>query len=212
MPPDAIPPAIGPVRLGLLPHAGGPGEPQARAWLAARLGLAAEALALTRDAHGRPTLAATGHDCNWSHSGPWLLVALAEGARVGVDLELRRPRPKALEIARRYFHPGEAAALAALGAEARGPAFLRLWCAKEALLKALGRGLAHGLHRFEVAGFEEAAGRLRVAADDGGLGPGWQLALLDWPDAMAAVAWRVLATGADAASPLPDAAGPRTTR
>lgn len=182
--------AVGPVRLGLLPHAGGRGEPAARAWLAARLGLPPAALALGRDAHGRPALGRAGQDCNWSHSGDRLLVALADGARVGVDLERRRPRPRALELARRYFHPGEAAALAALPADVRDAAFLRLWCAKEALLKAHGRGLAHGLARFEVAGFADAGGRLHVQADDGGLGAGWQLAAFDWPEALAVVAWR----------------------
>lgn len=190
MPPAPRDFAIGPVRLGLLPHDGGRGEPAARAWLAGQLGLPPRALALARDAHGRPALGRTGRDCNWSHSGDRLLVALADGARVGVDLERRRPRPRALEIAGRYFHPREAAALAVLPEHARDAAFLRLWCAKEALLKAHGRGLAHGLARFEVAGFAEPGGPLRLHADDGGLGPGWQLAALDWPDALAVVAWR----------------------
>ncbi|TCZ82231.1 4'-phosphopantetheinyl transferase superfamily protein [Lysobacter sp. N42] len=182
--------AVGPVRLALLPHAGGRGESAARAWLAAGLGLAPDALALPRDAHGRPALGRPGRDCNWSHSGDRLLVALAEGARVGVDLELRRPRPKALEIARRYFHPQEAVRLAALDGREREAAFLRLWCAKEAVLKAHGRGLAHGLGRFGIAGFEEAGAPLRLAVDDGALGRGWRLRAFDWPEAIAVVAWR----------------------
>lgn len=182
--------ALGPVRLGLLPHAGGRGEPAARDWLAARLGIGAQALPLSRDVHGRPQLAGGDRDCNWSHSGPWLLVALGDGVQVGVDIETRRPRPRALEIARRYLHPREAEALAALAAGPRDLAFLRLWCAKEALLKAQGRGLAHGLDRFEIAGFADPGADLRIADDDGGLGPGWALAELDCPGAVATVAWR----------------------
>jgi 4'-phosphopantetheinyl transferase len=182
--------AIGPVRLGLLPHAGGRGEPAARAWLAGRLGVDAERLVLERDLHGRPELGQPRYDCSWSHSGAHLLVALAGDARVGVDIEVHRPRPRAVEIARRYFHPREAEALAVLPEAMRGAAFLRLWCAKEALLKAHGRGLAHGLDRFEIAGFESPPGALRIVDDDGGLGLDWQLAELDCAGATAILAWR----------------------
>src|SRR3546814_6405959 len=58
----------------------------------------------------------------------------------GIDLERQRPRARALEIAERYFSADEAAALAALPAADRSVAFLELWTAKEAVLKALGRG------------------------------------------------------------------------
>lgn len=180
---------LGPVRLARLPHAGGRGEPAARAWLGACLGVAPQALELARDAQGRPALGLPGHDCNWSHSGAHLVVALAVGARVGVDVEVRRVRPKALEIARRYFHPQEAAVLAGLPAPQRDAAFLRLWCAKEAVLKGHGRGLAFGLDRFRIAGFEGDA-PLHVAQADAALGGDWTLHALEWADALAVVAWR----------------------
>lgn len=183
---------IGPVHLGLLPHAGGRGETAARAWLAGHLGVAPAAVPLRRDVHGRPCLDGRGRDCNWSHSGDRLLVALGEGVRVGVDLELARPRAKALEIARRYFHADEAAALARLAPDAVDAAFLRLWCAKEAVLKAHGRGLAHGLDRFAIGGFEEADTPLRLRLVDRGLAPldVWSLADVPLPGAVAVLAWR----------------------
>ena len=183
---------FGPVRLGVLPHAGGRGEPAARAWLADRLGVAAPDIPLERDGHGRPCLGVSGRDCNWSHSGDRLVVALADGARVGVDVEVARPRPKALEIARRYFHDDEAAALAELQPAARDHAFLRLWCAKEAVLKAHGRGLAHGLDRFAIGGFEEAGAPLRLLAVDAGLAPAaaWTLVEVPLAGAVAVLAWR----------------------
>ena len=40
--------------------------------------------------------------------------------------------------------------LAALPAAERSTAFLELWTAKEAVLKATGRGIAFGLHRLQV--------------------------------------------------------------
>lgn len=184
---------LGPVEAALLTRPPAvAAEPLARAWLAPRLGGAPGDLPLRRDAHGRPRLALEGRDCNWSHSGGHLLIALGRGVEVGVDVEVARPRPKALELARRYFHPAEAEELAALGAADRSAAFLRLWCAKEALLKAHGRGLAFGLDRLRFAGFAEATPRLVEA--DPALGPvaGWQIAGLAVPEAVAVavVAWR----------------------
>src|SRR3546814_13489669 len=54
-------------------------------------------------------------------------------------------------LAERFFVRSETGALLALPAEAREAAFVRLWCAKEAVLKAHGRGLAFGLDRLEFA-------------------------------------------------------------
>lgn len=197
-PPHAL--TLGPVQLGLLAHAGGRGEPAARAWLAARLGHAADALPLQRDAHGRPRLGLPGLDCNWSHSGPHLLVALGSGARVGVDVEAPRPRPNAQAIAERYFHPDEAAALATVPPGKREAAFLRLWCAKEAVLKAHGRGLAHGLARFAIEGFERPGGALAVRPADDGLPPAhaWRLMDVPVPGAVAVLAWHGLELAVEA--------------
>lgn len=186
-------PALGdlPVRAAVLEHrAPAAAEPIAHGWLADALGVAAEALALGRDARGRPYLLDRGaHDCNWSHSGERLLVALASTGRVGVDLERLRPRPRALELARRFFCPAEAEALAALPAEAREAAFVRLWCAKEAVLKAHGHGLSFGLHRLEFT-LDEAP---RLRGCDAALGTPAQWTLRWWtpePDYLAALAWR----------------------
>ena len=69
---------------------------------------------------------------------------------------------QARALARRFFHPAEADALDD-GPEAQAQAgFLRLWCAKEALLKAHGHGLAFGLDRLRF-GFE--ADGLRLLGD-----------------------------------------------
>ncbi len=124
-----------------------------RRWLAGPLQASAQALSLERDARGRPTLG-TPHartDVSWSHSGDGLLMARGEDVRVGTDLERVRPRPRALELAQRFFAADEARQLAALAAPTREQAFLRLWCAKEAVLKAHGHGLAFGLDRLVFA-------------------------------------------------------------
>ncbi|AKC86892.1 4'-phosphopantetheinyl transferase family protein [Pseudoxanthomonas suwonensis] len=188
---------FGPVRVQALPHVPGlRGEPQVRDLLAGWLGDPGVAPPLVRDAWGRPRLLApyADRDAGWSHSGERLLLALGQDVVLGVDLERQRPRPRALELARRYFAPAETERLHATAPQLRDTAFLRLWCAKEALLKAHGRGLAFGLHRLEFGGDGDGADApLRLLACDPELGdPGWWQ-LREWepqPGYLAALAWR----------------------
>ena len=174
-------------------HPGGRAEDAARAWLAPRLGCDAAELALARDAHGRPRLAPThGFDIGWSHSGEGLLLACGADMVLGVDLEREHLRPRALELARRFFQPREAAWLEAQAGEARSAAFLRLWTAKEAVLKAHGRGLSFGLHRLA---FEEHDGSLALVEADPALGDPayWRLReFVPHPGYRAALAWKPL--------------------
>ena len=167
------------------------GRAPLRAVLGGYLGVAPDRVALLDGAHGRPGLGA-GHETslgfNWSHSGDRALIAVARGVVPGIDLERQRPRPRALELARRFFTADEAAALAALPDAARSAAFLRCWTAKEAVLKALGRGLAFGLHRLSVAG---SADQLALTWLDGDDALAWQLQpLAAGRHYVAALAWR----------------------
>jgi 4'-phosphopantetheinyl transferase len=172
-------------------HARGtPAEPLVRAWLADELGLAPAAIPLRRDPHGRPRLAGAlrDFDVSWSHSGEGLLIALGEGMDIGADLERARLRPRALELAERFFHAHEHAWLRALPEPERNEAFLRLWCAKEAVVKAHGRGIAFGLDKFGLADLD---GVLGMAEPHVELGGPW--ALHEWapqPGYRAALAWR----------------------
>jgi len=186
---------IGPVRCAWGPYRRGePAEPLARRWLSGQLAVPEDALALWRDAHGRPHLgeAHAGRDANWSHSGERLLVALARGARIGADIEWLRPRPSAMTLARRFFTPREAAQLAELPHDTAERWFVRLWCAKEAVLKAHGRGIAFGLERLEFT--LDGEGWTLHACDPALGAPGdWTLhAFAPAPDYLATLAWRPL--------------------
>lgn len=184
---------LGPIRCAWASwRRGTPAESLVRPWLAAALQIPHQTLPLQRDALGRPWLAAPcdDHDTSWSHSGDRLLVALGCGVRIGVDLEFLRPRPRASALAERFFTAGEAASLAALPMDAREAAFVRLWCAKEAVLKAHGSGLAFGLDRLE---FVERDGAWTLAACDPALGApaDWTLhAFAPMPGYLATLAWR----------------------
>lgn len=185
----------GPIQVASLPYLPGQrGEPQVRDTLARWLGEPGPP-PLARDPSGRPRLLAPhqDHDTGWSHSGEQLLLALGRGVTLGVDLERLRPRPRALELADRFFAPGEAGRLQALAPERRELAFLRLWCAKEAVLKAHGQGLSFGLHRLEFNpdGDDEHA-PLRLLASDPELGAASDWQLHEWipaPGYLAALAW-----------------------
>lgn len=195
---------IGPVRCAWRGWApGAPAEALVRPWLAGMLGVPADALPLVRDARGRPRLLApcARHDPSWSHSGDRLLVGVGEGVRLGVDLERLRPRPRALVLARRFFAPAEAQALSALPEAARETAFVRLWCAKEAVLKAHGRGLAFGLDRLV---FVDTIDGLHLLECDTELGPPdcWRVReLAPEPGYLGALAWRPVPSAPPAERP-----------
>lgn len=167
------------------------GRQPLRSVLGAYLGIEAGRVTLINGEHGRPALA-EAHDpslgFNWSHSGNHALIAVARRIAPGIDLEQMRVRPRAMEIARRYFSADETAALATLPAPARDAAFLDLWTAKEAVLKALGRGLAFGLDRLSIA---SAADRLILQRLEGDDVDAWQLQRLAIDTTLvAALAWR----------------------
>ncbi|HET9819840.1 MAG TPA: 4'-phosphopantetheinyl transferase superfamily protein [Rhodanobacteraceae bacterium] len=143
------------IHLWRLPYASSQGRAPLLALIGAYLGKPASDVALVQDTHGKPKLAegdGAGTDgqqleFNWSHSGNYALVALARGLALGVDIELLDKDLRSIEIARRFFDPVEADVVAALAPPARKRAFIGLWCAKEAVLKAAGEGLSFGLAR-----------------------------------------------------------------
>ena len=194
--PFAAPAPHGPLRWTWRAHARGePAEPLAREWLATQLGTTPAQLNLGRDTRGRPCLGPpqAEFDCNWSHSGEGLLIALGEGLQLGVDCERLHARPRALELARRFFTAAEHDWLAAFDAGSRRDhAFLRLWCAKEAVLKAHGHGLSFGLEKLR---FVERDERLVLVDCDAGLGAPAAWSLHEFTPAagyVAALAWRSL--------------------
>jgi 4'-phosphopantetheinyl transferase len=128
-----------------------------RSILADYVGAEPTALDFVSGAHGKPALRApTGRppvEFNLSHSDDLALVAVARAHAVGVDLERWSEGVEHLELAERFFSPGERRALRAL---AHAPhlieaGFFAAWTRKEAYLKATGHGITRGLHHFDVA-------------------------------------------------------------
>ena len=148
--------------------------------------------AIERGAHGKPFAPALPDiEFNLSHAGSHVLLAFARGQALGIDLERVDRRLSLDGIARRFFTAAETLALQRLPEHARLRAFLRLWTHKEAVLKALGVGIGHGLERveFELDADGEIASLLRIAPECG-FPAQWQLQRLDpAPDLFGALAW-----------------------
>ncbi len=129
--------------------------------LGARIGEPPSALSFDYGLQGRPTLRGIADvDFNLSHTGGLALLAIldcrAQPGRVGIDVESRRnrlgellPRPHLEDLGRVCFSPTERAALER--ATAPHDVFYRTWTRKEAVIKALGDGIAYGLERFDVS-------------------------------------------------------------
>jgi 4'-phosphopantetheinyl transferase len=118
---------------------------------------------------------------NVSHSGDVAMIAIARDAEVGVDVEEVKPRADRYGVARRVFTLAEREAI---DGEA---AFFRHWVAKEAFVKATGRGMA-SVRSFEVVLEAPGGPRLVHVAGDTEEAARWTLAILDAPAGYAAAA------------------------
>lgn len=115
-----------------------------RSVLSHYLRLAPEEMEFRCNEFGKPFLAHEPLQFNVSHSDGKFLVAISHHA-VGIDLERMRSDLEILQIAETHFEPGEFATLCALPEQDRVQEFFALWTAKEALCKAMGRGITGGL-------------------------------------------------------------------
>jgi 4'-phosphopantetheinyl transferase len=119
---------------------------------------------------------------NLSHSGRLILCAVTRESEVGVDVEKTRELPKAVELARRFFAPPEAAVVERVLPERRSREFLRFWTFKESYVKARGVGLLVPLEGFFFelpADAPPAIGFTDARSDDP---KAWQFAELCYAD------------------------------
>lgn len=148
---------------------------------------------------GKPDLR-EGEDAfvfNLSHSGDWVLYAVARAEAVGVDIERIRPGRDVDALARRVLSPGERAGFDALPEAARPLHFHRVWVRKEAYLKGLGCGLRRPFAG--VCMVPDASGAATLLDErDPEAGQVWQVREVEAPTGcVASVAWRgVLRHGA----------------
>ena len=125
-----------------------------RVILARTLGCAPPQVTIETGPQGKPSC--TGLAFSAAHSAGRAVVAVAHAGPLGVDIERLRPLDLDL-MARRVLSIGEQALIEPLDADRRGAALIRLWTAKEAVLKAEGTGLdLDRLPSIEVPALAEA--------------------------------------------------------
>lgn len=140
--------AIGPCIAVLVACAGASGEERdTQATAALRAVTNDPGIVIARRPSGRPRLLPPHPELGVSLSRRHglLLAGYSPHGAVGVDLEVAAPGLDAPRLAADHFSPAEARAIANAATPTSGlDLFLRLWVAKEASLKAAGRGIYDG--------------------------------------------------------------------
>jgi 4'-phosphopantetheinyl transferase len=114
---------------------------------------------------------------NISHTDALVVLVLASGRDVGIDVECTR-RHAPLEVAQRYFSRTESAELDALPAERQTARFWDLWTLKESYIKARGMGLSLPLGAFTFRFGDGLSMEAESALNDAGTNwHFWQFAL-----------------------------------
>jgi 4'-phosphopantetheinyl transferase len=145
-----------------------------RALLGHYLGLEPRAVPVQYADGGKPHLPA-GYRLHFNVSHTDGLAVYAVGrARVGVDVERCRTIPDADGLVSRFFSRRECDQFHALPPSARPAAFLRAWTRKEAVLKAIGRGV-QSLDCCEVTFGEAETPALLTLDGDAGVRDRWEL-------------------------------------
>ncbi len=133
--------------------------------LAGYLGISPREIAFHYSKYDKPGLREGQKlDFNLSHTEGMAIFGFTRGNRIGVDIERLRSDFRADEIAERFFSPFERAALRGVPEARRHQSFFRIWTRKEAYIKALGEGLSHPLHQFDVS-LEDTASLLATRPD-----------------------------------------------
>jgi phosphopantetheinyl transferase len=140
----------------------------------AGIALAPADIEIVPDAQGRPQVFGAWRDrlgvapvVSIAHSGGVAAALAAIDSRVLVGIDIERVTTERDGFEAIAFAPHEQQLVSALDAEARREWHLRMWCAKEAAGKAIGRGLSSGIGALQVFETCLADGAVRLRLDDG---------------------------------------------
>lgn len=129
--------------------------------------------------YGKPSIKDGGVEFNMSHSVDYVLMAVTNAGRIGIDIEQIRMGIASHVIVRQYFSPAEVEELQSLpNEEDRVNAFFVGWSRKEAYIKAHGLGLALPLESFDVS-FTEKQPFLRATRPDAEEAKKWTLRTIE---------------------------------
>jgi len=115
---------------------------------------------------------------NLSHSHGRLLIGVADGVDVGVDLEEVRDTVEPLKLAERFYTVTEYESMLQRSPEDQALFFYRLWVAKEAVLKGQGIGIP-SLQQCEIVSHADSTRAGVRLAPDAALERGWTIQWLN---------------------------------
>jgi 4'-phosphopantetheinyl transferase len=155
-----------------------------RTLLGRYLNLVPQDLRFRTGAAGKPHLASGQGQLqfNVSHSGEYVLIAIADGRAVGVDVEEVHDDFDVDEVAVHFFSADEQRDLETFTGRAKIEAFYDCWTRKEAYLKAQGAGLSLPLDQFDVSLRPGEPARLIATRPDPAEAARWQLSGLGVAD------------------------------
>ncbi|MDJ0508106.1 MAG: 4'-phosphopantetheinyl transferase superfamily protein [Crocosphaera sp.] len=123
--------------------------------LSCYLDIPAEEINFQYSPYGKPQLVnnlqSEGLKFNVSHSENLAIYGISRHHLIGIDIEYLRPMKEAEKLAERFFSSKEFEAIKSLSTEKKEKAFFQLWTAKEAYLKAIGKGISGGLEQVEIS-------------------------------------------------------------
>jgi 4'-phosphopantetheinyl transferase len=99
---------------------------------------------------GKPFLKNKMLQFNLSHTDTMAVIAVTEGADIGVDIENLNQKVEYDDLAKRFFCEAEYQKLVQVYPKEKSNAFFNCWTRKEAFIKAVGEGLSYPLNDFEV--------------------------------------------------------------
>lgn len=100
--------------------------------------------------YGKPFLKNKRLQFNLSHTDKMAVIAVTEGAEIGVDIENLNREVEYNDLAKRFFCEAEYQKLVQVYSPKKRNAFFNCWTRKEAFIKAVGEGLSYPLNDFEV--------------------------------------------------------------
>jgi len=155
-----------------------------RKLLEAQTGVAAPVWRFGANEHGRPFIALPeqhrGLHFNLSHTRSMTACVLAAQPEIGIDVENAAQPRDFPAIARGFFTPEEAQALAGVAGEEQRRLFYRFWTLKEAYIKAIGTGLSTPLDSFSFT-FDPSRGVAFCACEDAHAEE-WRFLVTELPD------------------------------
>jgi len=111
----------------------------------------ADELVIERGEFGKPYLRDFPEwQFNLSHSAEKMLIAVSYEKAVGVDIEQIKPRCSLSDLVKKCFALSEQNYWFGLPENEKTAAFYDFWTRKEAVVKAIGRGIALGMNHCEI--------------------------------------------------------------